>query len=229
MPRQQLPDTAEEGLARERELECQVILKRLEVRLDSRQEREQGFDLRGEVDDGPDLRVVEWLDPEAVADAHEGSGRFVPERECEHSAEAAERLAAPPAVRPDQGLRVTAGAEPFPGGFELASQLGVVVELAVVGDPAAGLVAHRLMAVLDVDDAEPPVAESHVAVRVPPHAGVIGTSVRKQLPHDLQAPRELRNRAPGDVNGSGYAAHAVTEPAAPVRGPPDVRFSSSAT
>jgi SAM-dependent methyltransferase len=47
--------------------------------------------------------------------------------------------------------------------------------------------------------------------------------VRQQRAHDVKAPGEVWDRTSRDVNRAGYAAHAVTEPAAPARGAPGVR------
>ena len=69
-------------------------------------------------------------------------------------------LVAPLFVRVDDRFRVAARPVHVAGGFELATDLGVVVDLAVERDPdAAVLVRERLMATGEIDDAQAPMAE----------------------------------------------------------------------
>ena len=58
----------------------------------------------------------------------------------------------------EDGLGVGTGPVAMPGLLERRPQLGVVVNLAVEGDPKrAGFVTDGLVAALDVDDAQPAV------------------------------------------------------------------------
>ena len=81
--------------------------------------------------------------------------------EREHAGEARQHAGAPLPVGLEQHLRVARGTERGPERLELATQLEVVVDLAVVRDPAATVGArHRLVSRgAQVDDREPPVTE----------------------------------------------------------------------
>src|SRR3989454_7370969 len=62
----------------------------------------------------------------------------------------------------DEDLGVGLGGEPVAGREELLAELAVVVDLSVLDDPHRRvLVGHRLVAALDVDDRQPPHAESY--------------------------------------------------------------------
>ena len=114
--RQQLVDPLEQGLAAEAELEREVVLERLQVGLDRRQEGQQRLDLGGEVEDAVDDRVVERLDPEAVAGAEERVLLLVPEREREHPAQVRHAVLAPGgvAVRGSSRCPSSSGTAPAP-------------------------------------------------------------------------------------------------------------------
>jgi hypothetical protein len=83
-------------------------------------------------------------------------------------------------VSAQDDLRVAGGLEPTP---DLAAQLGVVVDLAVVGDPSPSFVRHRLVAVLEVDNAQSPMAEPDVAAFVYPDSRVVGAAVSDEVAH----------------------------------------------
>ena len=129
-PGEQLLDALEQRLARERELEREVVGEAVEVGLDLRQEGQQRLHLGGEVEDAVDDRVVERLDPEAVARDEERLRLLVPEREREHAAQPLEAALAPLAVGAQDHLGVGARAEAILA--EQPAQLDVVVDLAVV-------------------------------------------------------------------------------------------------
>ena len=104
---------------------------------------------------------VERLDAEVVAGQGQPLLVTVPDGEAEHAVEPVERVGAPlrEGLQHDLGVRV--GREGATERLELAAQVEVVVDLAVVGDrvPAVGGV-HRLLAVGDVDDRQPPVRQA---------------------------------------------------------------------
>ena len=85
----------------------------------------------------------------------------VPDRQAEHPVEPVERVGAPLRERLEHDLGVGVGREGAAQGLELGAQVEVVVDLAVVGDrvaPVGGV--HRLLAVRDVDDRQPPVGQA---------------------------------------------------------------------
>ena len=109
--------------------------------------------------------VVERLDPEAVAREHEPPPARVPDRDGEHAAQALGEAVAVLLVEMEQHFGVAVRAEVMPGALELAAQLAVVVDLAVLDDvQGAVLVRDRLVARLEVDDREAPRGEGDVAV-----------------------------------------------------------------
>jgi hypothetical protein len=202
---QQLADALEERLAGEAELEGEVILEALRVRFDRRQERHERLGLGREVQDAVDLGVHERLDPEAVAGGEQLAPALVPDRVRVHAPQFVQRAVAPAAVGGEDDLGVAVGLEVLAG--ELGADLGVVVGLPVVGDPAAGDVAHGLVAVREVDDAQAPVREADVAALVRPHVRVVGAAVGEELAHDPELVLEARDRLAAQRDDAADAAH----------------------
>ena len=142
-PGRQLADLPEDRERRRDRVEGEERLERVEIELALRQRVE----LRGERELAADVAVVERLDPEAVAREHEPAARRVPDRDREHPAQPLGEPEPPLLVGVDDRLGVGVRAEPVPGALELAAQLGVVVDLAVLDDGArAVLVRDRLVA-----------------------------------------------------------------------------------
>src|SRR5205085_8015795 len=131
---------------------------RLEPRLRVGAERSR-LAREGEAPSG--VAVVEGLDAEAVARAEQPPPPAVPERDRPHPVEALDAVVAPLLVGGEDHLRVARGAEPAALRLELAPQLTVVVDLAVVEEPERTVLArerlHRLRA--EVDDRQPAEAE----------------------------------------------------------------------
>ena len=101
-------------------------------------------------------------------------------------------------VEVDDRLGVGARAEPVALGLEARAQLGVVVDLAVEGDPdRAVLVGHRLVpGRRQVDDRQPPVAEHHAPVGRLPQAGVVGAAVGHGVAHGRHRPPRSSRAVP---------------------------------
>src|SRR6185436_20319839 len=110
-------------------------------------------------------------------------------------------------VSVEQTLGVRVRAETPAARFEAAAQLAVVVNLAVERDREAAVVGgDRLMAVLDVDDAETAHAERDGAVDE--LSAVVGTAMPHRLAHAAQEPRiEAAGRLA--IEPSDDAAHVV--------------------
>src|SRR5437867_5515451 len=87
MTGKELPNSLEESLAFQAELEAQVVLERLGVRLDLRQKGNERLDLAGEIEDSIHLGVIKRLDPESIAGTEERLLRLVPDRSEEHTSE----------------------------------------------------------------------------------------------------------------------------------------------
>ena len=182
--RQELANALEKRLAAQAELEAEVVLQSVDIGLHRGQERDQRFDLAREIEDAVDFRVVERLDAKPVAGAKQRVGRFVPQREREHAAEFLEAFDAPLLVRPQRDLGVRGGAEP--AATKLGSQLDVVVDLAVVGDPAAVAVGHGLVAGREVDDGQAAVRETDVTAIVFPGRVAVRAAMDLHLVHQIE-------------------------------------------
>src|SRR5206468_12461461 len=87
--------------------------------------------------------VVEGLDAEAVARGEEPAARPVPEREGPHAVEALDAALAPLAVGGEDHLRVGGAAEAVALRLELAPELPVVVDLAVVDELERAVLARE--------------------------------------------------------------------------------------
>src|SRR5438067_5231467 len=109
--------------------------------------REQRLDFGSEEEQIAGTRPIERLDAEAIAHEQQPLLRRVPERERKHAAEPVDALVAPLLVRVDDRFGVRAGLVAMTARFEIAPNLGVVVDLAVEDDPdRLVLVRQRLMA-----------------------------------------------------------------------------------
>ena len=116
------------------------------------------LDLRSEHDAAAMTSVEQRLDPEVIARQHEPWRRFalVEDRERPHPVEAAEAIRPPFRVGVEHHLGVAGRVKRVAACFQLCAQFAKVVDLAVVDHlQPAGFHGHRLVAVLEVDDAEP--------------------------------------------------------------------------
>src|SRR5256885_1817828 len=147
---QELPNSPEESLAVQAELEAQVVLERVEVRLDLRQKRNESLDLAREIEDSINLGVVKRFDPESIACTEERLLRLVPDGKGKHSPEVLDAIGAPPLVCTQRHLCVGCG--PKPGITQFRAEFDVVVDLTVVRDPVTRLVPHRLVSGGKADD-----------------------------------------------------------------------------
>ena len=149
---------------------------------------------------------VDRLDAEVVAGQGEPLLVAVPDRQPEHAVEAVERVVPPLRERLEHDLGVGVGREGAAERLQLGAQVEVVVDLAVVGDhvaPVGGV--HRLLAVGDVDDGQPPVREPAGAVG---HDAVaVGPAVLLAGVHALE-----ERRVGGESVVAGDAAHAWVGP-----------------
>ena len=180
-----LADAAKECSRARHVPEREVEVDRLEVELDvDEPAREDRLELRGEDDEIARACPVERLDPEPVTCQDGPPAALVPDRDAELPAEALREACAVPLVEVRQDLRVAAARERVPLALELAPQLLVVVQLAVLdGDDRAVLVQDGLVATRDVHDREP----SHAEGDPGGHEGsaVVGTTVRHDVGHDV--------------------------------------------
>jgi len=119
--------------------------------------------------------VKKWFDPEPVAAEEETSILLVPDREGEHSVEAAQAIDPVPPVCREDDLGVGPCDEPIPFPFKVSPQFEEVVNLSIINDhlPAIGGT-HRLMtAGRGVQDGQSPVGKDHAAIVRKPDAIVV--------------------------------------------------------
>src|SRR5262249_25441639 len=126
--------------------------------------------------------VIKRLDSEAVSRAEEPAMLMVPDSQGEHAAKELD------AIRPvllegvQDGFSVAARSVVVSGVFKRRPDVGVIEDLAVIGDPElAGLAGHGLMAGGDIDDAEPPVRKVRPIVVI--KAGIVGAAVADCIGH----------------------------------------------
>ena len=94
--------------------------------------------------------------------------------------------------------------------LERGTQLGGIIDLAVIGDDeAAAGRHHRLRAGgRQIDDREPPVAERQAGRVVAPQPARVGPAMEQAVAHRLRQRRHpIGRRAPPPVPHACYAAH----------------------
>src|SRR6516164_11027897 len=107
--------------------------------------------------------VVEGLDAQPVAGGKEPVPSCVPERKGKHSAQPLHTITSVFLVEVDDGFRVAPAAIAVPAGFQVWPQLLVIINLAVVNQPDCSIfVRERLLAGLEVDDAQPAHRQAHI-------------------------------------------------------------------
>ncbi len=98
------------------------------------------------------------------------------------------------------GLGVAAGCVPMARALQSGPQIGVIKDFAVVDDKFAfGLIAHRLMAAGEVDNAQTPMAEGRMGVNVV--AVIVRTAMRNGFGHAPQHGFGIRQRLNGGETG----------------------------
>src|SRR5207302_974460 len=136
VPWQQFVDAAEQRLASRQIAGAEELRKRIDVRLRlDIAAREERLDFGSEQQQRPRGRPVERLDTQAIANEQQPTPRRVPEGEREHAAQVADAVVTPLLVRVDDCFRIAARFVLVAACFQVASNLGVVVNLAVVRDP----------------------------------------------------------------------------------------------
>src|SRR5829696_4162134 len=168
---------------------------------------EQRFDLRGQVEDAPDVRVKERLDAKAVPRREQRLLLLVPDDERELPAQLLQTFGARLFVKVEGDLAVGARVKSVPACFEVAPNPFVVVKLSVDHDAQPTVLAgYRLRPRHQVDNAEPRVAQSDPPVRRRPMMLLVGPAMCEPLggPHERLRRDWLLGREKGD-----YAAHKV--------------------
>ena len=150
--------------------------------------------------------IVERLDAKSVACDEQELLAFVPDGERKHAVDLFEETLSSLEVEMQQNFGVGGRAKAMTTLRQPLGEAGVIVALAIVGDPHRPvLAAHRLMAGgRQVDDRQSAMAKSDIAAQ---HmAAVIRPSMRDQLRHPFEEAR-IRARPRIELEDSGDAAH----------------------
>ena len=122
---------------------------------------EQRLDLRSKAKYAVAMKEEKRLLTDMIAREKQAASRTVPNRESEHTAQIAHTVSAVLFVQMDDDFRVGGRLESVTRSLEFAAKIEEVVDLAVKHDPyGAVLIADRLAAVLEVNDAQPTVAQA---------------------------------------------------------------------
>src|SRR2546430_6683187 len=134
--------------------------------------REQRLDLRSKAECPAVVCCVERFDAVGVACKEDAAPHLVPDCECEHATEPMHHLGAVARVEVQERLRVGGRAEACTLGFELHTQLRIIVNLDIEhNDGAAALSCHRLgSAVGKIDDRKASMPQAAMPVPTPPGA-----------------------------------------------------------
>ena len=150
--------------------------------------RTQRLQLGAEQEQRAELAPEQRLEADPVAGQGHGAGGAVPDGEREHADEPAQgRLDPPGGASLDQDLGIRMPAEGPPRRGQLGPQLGMIVDLAIVGQhqTAAGR-DHRLVTRRrEIHDRKTPVRQRHPGYRVGPHAGIVGPAMAQRCRHRL--------------------------------------------
>jgi hypothetical protein len=167
------------------------VVERDRVELRPDQPRlDQRTDLRGHREPAPAAVPIERLDPEGIARCHEPLPVLVPQGEGEDAVQVREAAGAPFLVRVHDRLGVGAGGEAVAQRLELASQVEVVVDLAVDHHRAPPVLGEeRLVAAREVHDREAGVGQQGWSGDV--HAVAVRAAMAKRSGH---FPARLRGR-----------------------------------
>src|ERR1035437_189003 len=116
-----------------------------------------------------------------------------------------ETVDTPAAVGSQDYFSVRGGPESL--GAEIFTQLDVVVDLAVVRDPVARLVHHRLGPRHEVDDRQPPMGETDAVGGPAPGPFPIGPAVADEMAHCRQPVVEGGDGKAVEVEDACDSAH----------------------
>ena len=210
--RRQLVHTLERGHRRRDVLIGQVRGQRR--RIGSRREGRIGEERLRLGREGESVRVgcvEEGLLAETIARDQQPASWLVPDRECEHAAQATDALHAVFAIRIENDLAVRMAPEAMAARFELRSKLQEVVDFAVEREPDLTVGRrHRLGAGLaQVDDGQPAMTQAGMIPR--PDARSVRSAVGNQIAHALH--EGCRHRALRHVvDPAGNATHGSVPP-----------------
>src|SRR5712692_8280144 len=166
---------------------------------------EEGFDFRREYHGMVAMPVVERLFAGAVAGQDEAFGAVIPERDGDHPIQRLNEVGTLVFVEVNDHLTVRLRLEPVTAANELLAKFLVVVDLAVEDQRnVAGLAGKRLVACLEVNDAQ--AADGEGQVRRFKFPVAVGATMLETRRHPVDA-LAMRHRLERQVDDSANAAH----------------------
>src|SRR6516164_6185303 len=131
------------------------------------------------------MAVVEGLDAQPVAGGKEPAPSCIPEREGKHSAQPLHTMTSVFLIEVDDGFRVAPRAIAVSAGLQVWPQLFVIINLAVVNQPHVSIfVRERLVAGLEIDDAQPAHRQSHILGQI--ETSIVGAAMYDLLVHGFE-------------------------------------------
>ena len=126
---------------------------------------QERLDLRCENEEILSRVVVHRFDSEPVSDEQQLFAPAVPDSESEHAAKVAHALCTVFLIGMNDRFCIGAGGELVAASDEIASEIGVVVDLAIENDNDRSVfIKDRLLSAAEVDDAQPSMAEADVVL-----------------------------------------------------------------
>ena len=165
---------------------------------------EQHFDFGGKSEEPAVPKVVEGFYAKAIAHAEKLFSVLIPNGVRKHAAIARYGLIAPLFVGMDAGFGIAMTLIAMSRGFEFGTNVGVIEDLAVVGNPQRVVfIAHRLAAGREIDDAQAAMTDCYLSLHV--EAVGVRSAVGDDIRHSADEPRI--GRCAVSVNEACDAAH----------------------
>jgi hypothetical protein len=129
-------------------VEVEVLIESLKIRVAwNVRTEEQSLDFAREDDAAAVVVIVDLFDPEWIARQGEAARPRVPESESKDAGDLGERFRSGLLHKVEQGLGIRRTPEAMAQSEKALSEGGMVIELAVIGDPAGAiLIRHGLIA-----------------------------------------------------------------------------------
>ena len=166
VPWRQLADALKERFRGWNISKCKEFRQSLDIHI-SRALRilEQGLDLGREQNTTAQIDIIQRLDTEMIPGKKELALVRVPQGKGKHPVEALYALFAPLLVGVDDDLRVGSGFKRVPGGLQFFTQLYKIINLTVKNNLQTSVfIADRLGAALHIDNAQPTVSQTDLAI-----------------------------------------------------------------
>src|SRR5882757_1448391 len=140
------------------------------------------LNLRREVKLVPNLRIMKRLLAQTVPGQNKFALHLVINGQRKHAAQFLDAIRAQILVEMNDDFCIASGIEAMSAPFQLGTQLGKIVDLAVVDDPCAAIfVEHRLMSASEIDDAQ--AAHAQTGAVLDEDAFIVGPTVDDLIAH----------------------------------------------